>query len=103
MAPRNLPDLSALARPGARLAVRATPRARRNSVEPGDPLRIHTTVPPEDGRANEAVRALLARALGVAPSRLTLLQGAGARDKLFQLDAPPAAGGSGSGGPGRRR
>jgi len=82
--------------------VRATPRARRNSVEPGDPLRIHTTVPPEDGRANEAVRALLARALGVAPSRLTLLQGAGARDKLFQLDAPPA-GGSGSGGPGRRR
>ena len=103
MAPRNLPDLSALAQPGARLAVRATPRARRNSVEPGDPLRIHTTVPPEDGRANEAVRALLARALGVAPSRLTLLQGAGARDKLFQLDAPPAAGGSGSGGPGRRR
>lgn len=102
MAPRNLPDLSALARPGARLAVRATPRARRNSVEPGDPLRIHTTAPPEDGRANAAVRELLARALGVAPGRLTLLRGAGARDKLFQLDAPPA-GGSGSGGPGRSR
>src|SRR5690554_2861539 len=97
MAPRNLPDLSALARPGARLAVRATPRARRNSVEPGDPLRIHTTALPEDGRANAAVRALLARALGVAPGRLTLLRGASARDKLFQLDAPPA-GGSGSGG-----
>ena len=103
MAPRNLPDLSALAQPGARLAVRATPRARRNSVEPGDPLRIHTTAPPEDGRANAAVRALLAQALGVAPSRLTLLRGASARDKLFQLDDTPPAGGSGAGGPGRSR
>lgn len=83
--------------PGARFAVRATPRARRNALEPGDPIRIHVTDPPEDGRATAAVRVLLAQALGVAPTRLTLLRGAASRDKLFQLDA------SSGGGPGRSR
>lgn len=97
MARRDLPDLSALARPGVRLAVRATPGARRNAVEAGDPIRIHVTDPPDGGRANAAIRALLARALGVAPTRLNLLHGATGRDKLFQLDT------SASGGPGRSR
>jgi uncharacterized protein YggU (UPF0235/DUF167 family) len=32
------------------------------------------------------VRQALARALGVAPSRLTLVAGAAARDKRFRLD-----------------
>ncbi|GAB1381087.1 DUF167 domain-containing protein [Pararhodobacter aggregans] len=82
----SLPDLSALAVPGAKLAVRATPRAKREAIEPGDPLKIWVTAPADQGRANEAVRKLLAKALGVAPTRLTLLRGQTARDKLFQLD-----------------
>lgn len=82
----SLPDLSALATPGAKLAVRATPRAKREAIEPGDPLKIWVTAPADQGRANEAVRKLLAKALGVAPTRLTLLRGQTARDKLFQLD-----------------
>lgn len=82
----SLPDLSALAVPGAKLAVRATPRAKREAIEAGDPLRIWVTAPADQGRANEAVRKLLAKALGVAPTRLTLLRGQTARDKLFQLD-----------------
>jgi uncharacterized protein YggU (UPF0235/DUF167 family) len=81
-----LPDLSALAQPGAEIPVRVTPGARRNAVEPGDPLRIHVTAPPAKGAANEAVQRLLARALGVAPSRLSLVRGAAGRDKLFRLD-----------------
>lgn len=97
MARRGLPDLAALAVPGARFKVRVTPRARRNALEPGDPIRIHVTDPPEDGRATAAVRALLAQALGVAPTRLTLLHGAASRDKLFQLDDSSGA------GPGRNR
>ena len=86
MVRQSLPDLSALAEPGARLAVRVTPGARGERVEPGAPIRIRVTAPPADGRATEAARRLLARALGVAPSRLTLLRGAASRDKLFQLD-----------------
>ncbi|MBC7158183.1 MAG: DUF167 domain-containing protein, partial [Rhodobacteraceae bacterium] len=49
-------------------------------------LSVRTTARPEAGRANAAVQALVARALGVAPSRLALVSGATARDKRFRLD-----------------
>lgn len=81
------PDLSAQALPGAEFALRVTPRAGRNALtcEAGQ-LRVQVTAVPEDGRANRAVQDLLAEALGVAKSRLTLIRGATARDKLFRLD-----------------
>lgn len=82
----DLPDLSHLALPGAEIAVRVTPNARREGIVAGDVLRISVTVVPEDGRATAAAQALLARALGVAKTRLTLMRGAKARDKLFRLD-----------------
>ncbi|MBN8290939.1 DUF167 domain-containing protein [Rhodobacter sp. NTK016B] len=85
----SLPDLSALAQPGARIAVRATPRAKQDGIEPGEegaPVKIRVTAPADKGRANAAVTKLLAKAMGVAPSRLTLLRGETARDKLFRLD-----------------
>lgn len=76
-----------LALPGARLAVRVTPNARANlASRDGIALRITVTAPPDEGRANDAVTALLALALGVAPSRLTLISGATSRDKVFRLD-----------------
>lgn len=82
----DLPDLSALATPGAQIAVRVTPNARREALEAGPPIRIAVTVVPEDGRATAAAQALLARALGVAKTRLTLVRGAKSRDKVFRLD-----------------
>lgn len=79
--------LAHLAQPGTELAVRVTPRAARNTVVAGpEGLKITVTVPPEDGKANKAVAKLLAQALGVAKSRLTLLRGGAARDKVFRLD-----------------
>jgi len=39
-----------------------------------------------EGKANEAVRAALARALGVPKSAITLVRGATARVKGFQVD-----------------
>ena len=82
----TLPDLSALAVPGALLAVRATPRAKRTAIAPGDPVRIWVTAPADKGKANDAVRIVLAKAMGIAPSRLTLKRGAASRDKQFQVD-----------------
>jgi uncharacterized protein YggU (UPF0235/DUF167 family) len=80
-------NLSALAIAGTTLAVRVTPNARANVVEVADGvLRIRVTAVPEDGKANEAVRTLLAQALGVARTRLTLIRGATSRDKVFRLD-----------------
>lgn len=85
---RKPPDLSELAVPGARIAVRVTPRGGREALTQDETGAIHirVTAPPEDGRANDAVRKLLARALRIAPSRLTLVGGATARDKLFRVD-----------------
>lgn len=81
---RNLPDLSNLARPGTEIAVHVTPGARQTAFSHEDgTLRIAVTTPPEDGKANEAVRKLLARAMGVAPSRLSLQRGHTSREKVF--------------------
>lgn len=80
-------ELSDLAREGATIAVRVTPSARQPGIEVRDgQILIRVSEPPEAGRATEAARAALARALGVARSRLTLLRGATSREKLFRLD-----------------
>ena len=80
-------DLTHLAQPGATLAVRVTPNARRAGLELAEGvIRIAVTEVPEGGKATEAARVALARALGVAKSRLTLVRGATSRDKLFRLD-----------------
>ncbi|HCQ66519.1 MAG TPA: hypothetical protein DIU07_15840 [Rhodobacteraceae bacterium] len=79
--------LAHLATPGAELVLRVTPKASRNAVEETPAgLRVWVTTVPEDGKANKAVTRLLADALGVAKSRLTLVRGAASRDKVFRLD-----------------
>lgn len=80
-------DLSHLARPGTTIAIRVTPNARRAGVElVGGQIRVTVTETPEAGKATEAARAALAKALGVAKTRLSLIRGAPSRDKLFRLD-----------------
>src|SRR5690606_17883383 len=83
----GMTDLTHLARPRAEIAVRVTPRASRNAVIlDGETIRVTVTTVPEDGKANAAVVKLLAKALGVAKSRLVLVRGATGRDKIFRLD-----------------
>ncbi|OOY16665.1 DUF167 domain-containing protein [Thioclava sp. DLFJ4-1] len=80
-------DLSHLAIPGSEIALRVTPKASRNEIrESEEGLRAYVTVVPENGKANAAVVKLLAKALGVAKSRLTLIRGQTAREKVFRLD-----------------
>lgn len=87
----DLPDaaaLRALIDSEGRLALRATPNARSEGIAIADGrLAVRVGAVAEDGRANRAVIALVARALGVAPSRITLLRGGTARDKVLQIDA----------------
>ena len=75
---------------GEMVEVRVQPRARRNEVaeQAGAGLRVRVTATPADGEANRAVIALLAKAFGVAPSRVTLVRGATSRDKLFRIEPP---------------
>lgn len=79
-------DLSHLGADGAEIAVRVTPKASRDRivVEEGQ-IRVYVTTVPEDGKANTSVQKLLAKALGVPKSRLTLIRGQTSRDKVFRV------------------
>lgn len=78
--------IRALADAEGRLALRVTPGARIEAVELGEGrLIVKVRAKPEDGKANAAVLELVARALGIAPSRLEMLRGATGRDKLLRI------------------
>ena len=79
--------IRALADDDGRLALRVTPGARAESVAIADgQIAIKVRAKPEDGKANDAVIALLAQALGIGTSHITLLRGATGRDKLVRID-----------------
>lgn len=68
--------------------VRVQPRARRNEllgVRDGR-LLVGVTAPPVDGKANEAVCKLLAKAAGVPPSSVAVVRGERSRDKLVRFE-----------------
>jgi len=72
------------------ISVRVSPRSSRNEivgVKDGR-LRMKTTAPPTDGRANKDVIRQLAKAFDVPPSRVTLKKGAVGRDKTFLIETP---------------
>lgn len=79
--------IRALADGQGRLAVRVTPGARTSGIAIEDGcLQIKVRARPTGGEANDAVRTLLAKSLGLPASRLRLLRGATGRDKLFQVE-----------------
>lgn len=58
---------------------------KKNCVEQKAPdsFEIWVKAPAEQGRANEAVRILLAQALGVKENQLSLIKGATSPSKIF--------------------
>lgn len=78
--------IRALADGEGRLAVRVTPGARVEALEiAGGRLLAKVRARPEDGKANAAVLALVAKALDVPVSRMSLLRGATSREKLLRI------------------
>ena len=75
------------------LSVHVTPRAAADRVGPyaAGMLQVRVTRPPADGEANRAVLRLIARALAVPPSTLTLLAGSRSRRKRYAVDGLSAA------------
>ena len=64
-----------------------TPNARRNDVRLVDgTIRIRVGAAPEDGRATEAARLALAKALGLRRTAVALEAGATSRTKRFRVD-----------------
>jgi hypothetical protein len=72
----------------AELAIRLQPRARRDEVvgERAGAIVVRVTAPPVDGKANAALCAFVAKAAGVAPSRVQIVRGQTSRDKVVRVD-----------------
>ena len=80
---------------GIRLRLKVQPKARRETIagwapDPdGQVLKVSVGAPPEDGKANAAVIALLAKRLGVAKSAISVVSGATDRRKLVEIRGEP--------------
>jgi uncharacterized protein (TIGR00251 family) len=49
-------------------------------------LQVRVAAPPVDGKANAALCRLIAKQVGVAPSRVTVVRGEKARDKVVRVE-----------------
>lgn len=81
---------------GVVVAVRLTPRAPRDRIAGTETLADGRTVlkarvraVPEKGKANTALEALLAKALGVAPSAVSVVAGGRSRLKSVAVEGDP--------------
>lgn len=83
---------------GIRLRLKVTPKARRNAIGGTQPdangalaLKVAVNAPAEDGKANAAVIALLAKEFGVAKTAISVVSGATDRRKLVEIRGSPDA------------
>jgi uncharacterized protein (TIGR00251 family) len=76
----------------ARIEVRLRPGAGRDELGGfrDGVLQAKVAAPPQDGRANKALCKLIAKRLGVAPSRVSLVRGKRSRDKLIEVEGVEA-------------
>lgn len=73
-----------------KIFVRVKPQARKNELKKISDLDYiaHVKEPAKEGRANEAVRRLIAEYFGVSRSHVRLMLGKTAREKLFEVVLP---------------
>ena len=69
------------------LHVHAQPGAGRTQISGrhGDALKIRVAVPPEHGRANDALAEVLVEAFGLKPADVSLVSGEKSRTKRFRV------------------
>lgn len=68
---------------GVRLAVKAVPGSSRDRIAGilGDALKVCVAAPPEDGKANDRICEVLAKALGVDRRAVAVVAGLASRNK----------------------
>jgi uncharacterized protein (TIGR00251 family) len=69
------------------LKVRLQPRSSRDGIDGlhGDALKVKVTAPPVEGKANKAVKKLLAEVLKLSPSQIEIVAGERSREKLLRI------------------
>jgi uncharacterized protein (TIGR00251 family) len=75
------------------IVVRLQPRARENAIvgERDGVVVVRVTAPPVDGRANEALCRLIAKRARVGVRSVSVLRGAGAREKVVRVEGIDSA------------
>lgn len=78
---------------GVLIAVKAVPGAKRDEIVGllGERLKVRVSAPPEGGKANKAICALLARELGVRKGDVEVVSGAGQAEKTVRIRSMNAA------------
>ena len=78
---------------GVLLSIKAIPGAKRNQIAGplGDRLKVKVSAPPEGGKANQAICALLASALGVKQRDVTVVAGATSPEKTISVQGVSAS------------
>ena len=73
-----------------RIELSVQPKSRQERVEwrADGTLRAAVTAPPENGKANEAVVALLATTLGLPKRGVRITQGLASRRKVVEVELP---------------
>jgi uncharacterized protein (TIGR00251 family) len=76
-----------------RLSLKVVPGSSRDEIVGwlGDSLKVKVKAPPEKGRANEAVIALLADRLGIDASTIAVVSGHGSPAKVLDVEGMDAA------------
>ncbi|RMF81914.1 MAG: YggU family protein [Nitrospirae bacterium] len=77
----------------AHLRVRVQPRASRTGIAGlhGEALKVQLTAPPVEGKANQALVALLAKRLRLPKGAITVARGTTGRDKVVRIEGLPCA------------
>lgn len=72
---------------GVLIAVKAVPGAKRDAIvgRLGERLKIRVSAPPEGGKANKAICALLAAELGVRPQDIEVIRGHASPEKTIRV------------------
>jgi uncharacterized protein (TIGR00251 family) len=70
------------------LKVYLQPKSSKNEIIGSyrDGVKVKVTAPPVEGKANDALRQFLAKALGIAPSQIEILKGHHSREKTLKIE-----------------
>lgn len=73
---------------GVTISVKAVPGAKRDEIVGllGERLKVRVSAPPEDGRANRAVCRLVAGALGLPGSAVSVVRGQSNPEKTLRAE-----------------
>ena len=72
-----------------KIKVRVIPRAKKERIEEANGIiRVYTSKPPIEGKANKHLIEMLARYLNIRKNAITIMRGLKSRDKIIEINEP---------------